>query len=389
MTASSKFFGAASALAMSVALVASGTAALSLASVNAAEAAVVNRIEVRGNTRVDAQTIRDNIDIRPGKAFNSNDIDAAVKRLFAMGLFSDVRINQSGGSLVVQVSERSVVNNVLFQGNKKVKDPDLARAVQLKARSPYDAATMESDKEAIKAAYAHIGRSDAIVNARTVDLGQGRVNVVYEITEGSRTKIANINFVGNSAYGSRRLRDVISTKRSNPLSWLTRNDVYDEGRLQADEETLRRFYYNRGYADFRVLSSNATLDPSTNEYTITVTVDEGQRYTFGNVGVESTVEGVDTQALGGLLKTREGKPYSAKQIEDSVTAITENVAGSGYAFAKVEPRGDRDFDNHTISLVYSVDQGPRAYVERIEIRGNDKTRDFVIRREFDMNEGDA
>ena len=384
-----KILGAASALAMSVALVASGSAALSLASVTAAHAAVVNRIEVRGNARVDAQTVRDNIGIQPGKAFNANDIDEAVKRLYAMGLFSDVRINQSGSTLVVHVDERSVVNNVLFQGNKKIKDPDLARAVQLKARSPYDAATMESDKESIKGAYAHIGRSDAIVNARTVDLGQGRVNVVYEITEGGRTKIADINFVGNNAYGSRRLRDVISTKRSNPLSWLTRNDVYDEGRLQADEEALRRFYYNRGYADFRVLSSNATLDPSTNEYTITINVDEGNRYNFGDVSVESTVEGVDTQALNGLVKTRSGKAYSAKEVEDSVTAITENVAGSGYAFAKVEPRGDRNFENNTISVVYSVDQGPRAYVERIEIRGNDKTRDYVIRREFDMNEGDA
>ncbi|MEJ5081627.1 outer membrane protein assembly factor BamA [Ochrobactrum sp. MYb379] len=384
-----KILGAASALAMSVALVASGSAALSLASVTAAQAAVVNRIEVRGNARVDAQTVRDNIGIQPGKAFNANDIDEAVKRLYAMGLFSDVRINQSGSTLVVHVDERSVVNNVLFQGNKKIKDPDLARAVQLKARSPYDAATMEADKESIKGAYAHIGRSDAIVNARTVDLGQGRVNVVYEITEGGRTKIADINFVGNNAYGSRRLRDVISTKRSNPLSWLTRNDVYDEGRLQADEEALRRFYYNRGYADFRVLSSNATLDPSTNEYTITINVDEGNRYNFGDVSVESTVEGVDTQALNGLVKTRSGKAYSAKEVEDSVTAITENVAGSGYAFAKVEPRGDRNFENNTISVVYSVDQGPRAYVERIEIRGNDKTRDYVIRREFDMNEGDA
>jgi outer membrane protein insertion porin family len=371
MTASSKFFGAASALAMSV------------------EAAVVSRIDVRGNTRVDAQSIRDNIDIRPGKAFTSADIDAAVKRLFAMGLFSDVRINQSGSTLVVTVSERSVVNNVLFQGNKKIKDPDLTRAVQLKPRSPYDAATMESDKEAIKAAYAHIGRSDATVNARTVDLGQGRVNVVYEVNEGSRTKISNIEFVGNQAYSGRRLRDVISTKRSNPLSWLTRNDVYDEGRLQADEETLRRFYYNRGYADFRVVSSNAVLDPSTNEYAITITVDEGQRYTFGDVSVESTVDGVDTNALGGLVKTRSGRAYSAKEVEDSVLAVTESVAGSGYAFAKVEPRGDRNFENRTISVVYSVDQGPRAYIQRIEIRGNDKTRDYVIRREFDMNEGDA
>lgn len=389
MTASSKFFGAASALAMSVALVASGTAALSLASTSVAEAAVVSRIDVRGASRIDAQTIRDNIDIRPGKAFNSTDIDAAVKRLYALGLFSDVRIYQSGNALVVQVSERSVVNNVLFQGNKKIKDPDLGRAVQLKPRAPFDAATMESDKEAIKAAYSHIGRSDATVNARTVDLGQGRVNVVYEINEGSRTKIANINFAGNNAYSSRRLRDVISTKRSNPLSWLTRNDVYDEGRLQADEETLRRFYYNRGYADFRVVSSDAVLDPATNEYTITITVDEGQRYTFGDVGVESTVEGVDTQNLERLIETRPGKPYSAKEIEDTVLAITEGVAGSGYAFAKVEPRGDRDFENQTISVVYSVDQGPRAYIERIEIRGNDKTRDFVIRREFDVNEGDA
>lgn len=389
MTASSKFFGAASALAMSVALVASGTAGFSLASVSVAEAAVVSRIEVRGNTRVDAQTIRDNIDIRPGKAFTSADIDAAVKRLFAMGLFSDVRIHQSGSTLIVQVKERSVVNNVLFQGNKKIKDPDLTRAVQLKPRAPFDVATMEADKEAIKAAYSHIGRSDATVNARTVDLGQGRVNVVYEINEGSRTKIANIEFVGNQAFSGRRLRDVISTKRSNPLSWLTRNDVYDEGRLQADEETLRRFYYNRGYADFRVLSSNAVLDPSTNEYTITITVDEGPRYTFGDVSVESTVDGVDTQALDRLVKTRSGKPYSAKEIEDSVLSVTESVAGSGYAFAKVEPRGDRNFENHTISVVYSVDQGPRAYIQRIEIRGNDKTRDYVIRREFDLNEGDA
>ncbi len=261
--------------------------------------------------------------------------------------------------------------------------------MQLKPRSPYDAATMESDIEAIKGAYAHVGRSDATVNARTVDLGQGRVNVVYEINEGTRTKIANVDFVGNQAFSARRLRDVISTKRSNPLSWLTRNDVYDEGRLQADEETLRRFYYNRGYADFRVVSSNAVLDPSTNEYTITIMVDEGQRYTFGNVSVESTVDGVDGQALDHLVKTRTGKPYSAKAIEDSVLAVTENVAGSGYAFAKVEPRGDRDFENHTISVVYSVDQGPRAYIQRIEIRGNDKTRDYVIRREFDMNEGDA
>ncbi|GGA82327.1 outer membrane protein assembly factor BamA [Brucella endophytica] len=389
MTASSKFFGAASAIAMQVALAASGSTAVSLIAFDAAEAAVVSRIEVRGNKRVDAATIRDNIGIQPGKSFSTNDIDEAIKRLFAMGLFSDVQIKQVGSALVVSVSEYSVVNNVLFQGNKKIKDPQLAAAVQLKAREPFDPAKMEADRQGILDAYRRIGRSDATVNARTIDLGEGRVNVVYEINEGDRTKIAAINFVGNEAFGSRRLRDVISTKRTNPLSWLTRGDVYDEDKLRADEEALRRFYYNRGYADFRVVSSNAVLDPATNEYTVTVTVDEGQKYTFGDVQVESSIPGIDIQTLRGDIKTQPGDVYSAKNIETSVIDITEAVAGRGYPFAKVEPRGDRDFQNHTISVVYSIEEGVRAYVERIEIRGNEKTRDYVIRREFDLSEGDA
>lgn len=389
MTANSKFFGAASAVALSVAMVAAGTTAISFATVSVAQAAVVSRIDVRGNKRVDASTIRGAIGIKPGKSFTNADIDQAVKSLFNMGLFSDVGIRQAGGTLIVTVSEFSVVNNVLFQGNKKIKDANLAQVVGLKARSPFDPAQLETDREAIVQAYRNVGRSDAVVTARTVDLGQGRVNVVYEINEGGRTKIANIDFVGNEAFGGRRLRDVISTKSTNPLSWLTRSDIYSADRLQADEEALRRFYYNRGYADFRVLSADAVLDPATNEYTITFTVDEGQRYTFGDVQVESSIPGVDAQALDGVLKTRAGRVYSANDVEKSVEAVTERVAGNGYAFAKVEPRGDRNFENHTISVVYNVEEGPRAYVQRIEIRGNDKTRDYVIRREFDLSEGDA
>jgi outer membrane protein insertion porin family len=389
MAASSKFVGAASALAISAALISSGAIVSTVAGVTAAQAATVSRIEVRGNTRVDAQTVRDNVGITPGKAFSNSDIDAATKRLFATGLFSDVRISQSGGALIVQVSENQVVNQVIFQGNKKIKDPQLQGAVQLKPRSAFDQATLEADTEAVRAAYRNVGRSDATVNSRLMDLGEGRVNVVFEINEGDRTKIANINFVGNNAFGNRRLRDVISTKKSNPLSWLTRNDVYSEDRLRADEETLRRFYYNRGYADFRVVSSTADLDPATNEYTINITVEEGEKYTFGGVNIESSVEGVDTSQLNGLIKSKEGDTYSAKDVEDSILKVSEKVAGQGYAFAKVEPRGDRNFENHTIGVTYAIDQGPRAYVERIEIRGNEKTRDYVIRREFDVSEGDA
>jgi outer membrane protein insertion porin family len=351
--------------------------------------AAFSSIEVRGNQRVEASTIRDYIGVKPGAPFGAGDIDEAVKRLFSTGLFSDVRIRQSGSVLIVEVDELSVVNQVIFQGNRKIKDVALSNQVQMKPRAALDQNVIEQDAETIRQAYRRIGRADVVVEPTTMDLGNNRVNVVYNITEGDRTKIATINFVGNNAYGDRRLQEVISTKRSNFMSWLSRNDVYDEDKLRADEELLRRFYFNKGYADFQVLSSTAELDEATNKYTITVTVDEGERYTFGDITVESTVEGLDGTALQNSIETRTGRTYSAKDVEDSLIAVSERVAGKGYAFAQVTPRGDRDVANRTISIVYTVDQGQKAYVERIDIRGNDKTRDYVIRREFDLSEGDA
>ncbi|HAO2892161.1 TPA: outer membrane protein assembly factor BamA, partial [Escherichia coli] len=178
-------------------------------------------------------------------------------------------------------------------------DTQLAQAVKLKPRSPFDQQTLDADTEAVRAAYHTIGRNDATVSSRLMNLDGGRVNVVFDINEGDRTKIANIVFVGNRAFNTRRLRDLMTTRRSNFLSWLTRNDVYSEERMRADEEILQRFYYEHGYADFRVISSTANLDAATNEYTITVTVDEGERYTFGGVEIQSSVEGVDTSKLGG------------------------------------------------------------------------------------------
>ncbi len=389
MKASSSLLSAVSAVALSAGLVIPGAVAVQLAGVSSAYAAVVNNVEVRGNQRVDAATIRDYVGIRAGTNFSSGDIDDATKRLFATGLFSDVSVNQSGSTLVVEVQEYQIVNQVLFQGNKKVKDAQLAAGVQLKPRGTFSQATLDADAETVRQAYATIGRDDATVTTQVVDLGENRVNVVFEINEGDRTKIASINFVGNNAYSDRRLSEVISTKRSNFLSFLFRDDVYDEQRLKADEEALRRFYFNRGYADFQVVSSSADLDEANNQYVINVTVDEGERYTFGNVSVESTIPGVDGEALRSSVETQTGEVYSADDIEDSIVAVTERVAGLGYAFAQVTPRGDRNFENRSIDVVYAVDQGPRTYVERLEIRGNSRTRDYVIRREFDVSEGDA
>jgi outer membrane protein insertion porin family len=389
MKATSKFKSAASAVALSAVLVVPAAFAVQFVATSAAEAAVVRNIVVSGNQRIDADTIRNYIAIKPGKPFSSADIDAAVKALFGTGLFSDVQINQSGSSLVVKVSEYQVVNQVLFQGNKKVKDAQLAGAVQLKPRGVYSQAAADADVEAIKAAYRHVGRDDATVTTQVMDLGDNRVNVVFNINEGGRTKIAAINFVGNHAYSSGRLADIIKTKRSNVLSFVMRDDIYDEQKLQADQELLRRFYFNHGYADFQIVSAGAELDPATNQYTITITVDEGARYTFGDISVDSTIPEVDSKSLQSVVETHQGDVYNAKDVEDSIINLTEKVADSGYAFAQVTPRGDRNFENHTISVVYTVDQGAKAYIERIEIRGNSRTRDYVIRREFDLSEGDA
>lgn len=379
---------AVSAIVLFAALVVPGAISVQFLFVSVAQAAVVRSIDVQGSNRVDAETIRSYLGITLGQSVSSLDIDIAVKRLFGTGMFLDVRINQVGSTLVVQVDEHSIVNQVLFQGNRKIKDAQLAGIAQLKPRGAFSNTVMEADVEAVRQAYRHIGRDDAIVTARAVDLGEGRINVAYEIIEGDRTKIARIDFNGNTAFSDRRLADLISTKRSTILSNLLRNDVYDEGRLRADEEALRRFYFNRGYADFQVISATGKLT-NENEYVVSITIEEGRRYTFGDIGVESTVEGVDGEMLRSLIKTRSGVGYSAKGVEDTIIALTEHMAGLGYAFTQVTPRGDRNLENRTISVTYTMDQGPRTYVERIEIRGNARTRDYVVRREFNVSEGDA
>jgi len=375
------------ALSVCVAVVLAG--ALLLASPTGAEAAVVSVIEVRGNDRVDTETIRGNITIVPGQSFDNADIDESIKRLFATDLFSDVRITQQGNRLVVTVDENLIVNQVVFNGNRRLKDNQLEVVIQTEPLGPYNETTVEYDAQAIRDAYDRVGRGDATVTTQIVNLSGGRVNVAFDITEGDRTKIQAVNFVGNRAYSDGRLADVVNTKRSGPLSFLSRRDVYDPDRLRADEELLRRFYYNHGYADFRIISSTADIDPTTGDYIITITMDEGQRYTFGEIRLDSTVAQLSTDRLQRLVETRQGAVYSAAKVEDTIVALSEAAAAEGYPFAQITPRGNRDFVNGTISVTYLIDQGQRAYIERIEIIGNTRTADYVIRREFDISEGDA
>jgi len=354
-----------------------------------ASAAVAQRIEVRGNTRMDSDTVISYITIKPGKSYSSSDIDNSVKLLFGTGLFSDVSIYRSGSTLVVEVDENATVNKVFFEGNKRLKDVVLTGTVQTKARSIFSDQKVASDVERISEAYSKVGRDDAIITYEVIPLENERVNVIFRINEGNKTKINGIVFIGNNSYSNRRLRDVITTKQSNWLSWLSSNDIYDPNRIAADQELLRRFYFNKGYADFQIISANADLDVDTNEYLITFTFDEGVRYNFGEIVIENTITGVDPDALYSLLETKSGDHYSAKRVEDSIIALTERVAEEGYAFVEVTPRGNRNFETNTIDVAYLVDEGARVYIEDIKILGNDRTRDYVIRREFDMSEGDA
>ncbi len=377
------------ALAMMIALTGAG-AALSGAAVFASEAsaAVVNRIEVRGTSRMDAETVKTYLTIQPGKQFSSQDIDDSVKALFATGLFTDVSISQAGSTLLVEVDESGIVNAVFFEGNNRLKDDALKSIVQTEPRSTYSEEKVLSDVERIREAYSRVGRDDATVTYEVVPLQNKRVNVVYRIDEGDKTKIKSINFVGNSAYGARRLRDVIDTKQTHLFSWLRNDDIYDADKLRADEEKLRRFYYDHGYADFQIISTDVNFDDVANAYNITINVEEGTVYTFGKIAIDSTIAEVDPNALYPLIETKEGNSYSARRVEDSVIALTQAVAERGFAFVEVTPRGDRNFDTNTIDVTYQIDQGARIYIEAINIVGNDRTRDHVIRREFDISEGD-
>lgn len=354
-----------------------------------ASAAVVSSIQVRGNQRVDADTIRSYVTVKPGRSFSSFDTDESVQNLFATGLFSDVRITTRARVLLVQVEENPTINLVLFEGNDKVKDAQLRGVVQSKSLGIFSQSNVDSDIERIREAVRRSGRASADVSARIDQLDNNRVNVVFVINEGGRTKITSIDFIGNNAFSDNRLMEVISHNESNFLSWLKRDDIYDPDRLRADEGRLRTFYFNRGYADFRVVSSIGEFDPSSNTYSITITVDEGDLYRFGSVEIDNALPAVDAAALQGELEIAPGDIYSARDVERSMVAMTNAIARSGYAFSEVTPRGDRNFDTRTIDITFFVDEGPRVYIERIDVLGNDRSREYVIRREFDISEGDA
>ena len=358
-------------------------------STGAAVAQTLNSVVVEGNRRVEADTIRSYFRPGPGGRIGPEQEDEALKAMIATGLFSDVRISHSGGRIVVTVAENPVINRVAFEGNKKAKDEQLQAETQSKPRGTLSRPTVQADVQRIIEIYQRSGRFDVSVNPKIIELPNNRVDLVFEIKEGEKTGIKEIVFVGAKAFSHGRLKDIIKTSSSNLLSFLQTTDIYDADRIEADRDLLRRFYLKHGYADVRIVSAVGEYDPAKKGFIVTFTIDEGSQYRVGTVDVVSNVRAIDPAILRSQVKLSPGSVYNADLVERSVESMTIQAAKRGYAFASVRPRGDRNFETKTINLVFVVEEGARAYIERINIRGNTRTRDYVIRREFDLGEGDA
>jgi outer membrane protein insertion porin family len=354
-----------------------------------AGAQTASSIEVEGNRRVEVETIRSYFKPGPGGRLDQASTDDGLKALIETGLFQDVKINTSGGHLVVTVVENPVIGRIAFEGNKKIKDEQLTAEIQSKARGTLSRPMVQSDAQRIAEIYRHSGRYDIQVNPEIIEQPNNRVDLVFTITEGSKTGVKAIDFIGNVAYSSYRLRDIIKTRESNLLSFLGGADTYDPDRVEADRDLLRRFYLKNGYADVQVVAALTEYDPEKKGFFVTFKIEEGQQYRVSSVNFQSSIGTLDGNSLRSFSRVNVGSLYNAESLEKSVEEMQIEASRRGYAFAVVRPRGDRNFEAHTVSIVFSVDDGPRAYIERINIRGNTRTRDYVIRREFDVSEGDA
>ncbi|HEX9946272.1 MAG TPA: outer membrane protein assembly factor BamA [Allosphingosinicella sp.] len=352
------------------------------------EASVVRSIGITGNQRLEPETIVSYVKLRVGEPYDRERLDEALRDLYATDLFADVAIRDNQGNLTIEVRESPVVNRIVLEGNKRLKSDKITPEIRLAPRQIFSRAKARADVARIIELYRRQGRFAATVEPKIVQLEQNRVDVVYEIVEGPKSGIRQINILGNERFGDGELRGEMVTKRTGLLSFLGSGDVYDPDRLAFDQQKLRMFYLTNGYADFRVVSAVAELTSDRRDFIITYVVEEGERYKFGDVKVESAIRDFSGEGLTRLLPMKGGDWYNAKLVEDTVTSLNESAGLFGYAFADVQPNFQRDKEAKTMSVTFNVAETPRVYVERIDVNGNTLTRDKVIRREFRLAEGD-
>ncbi len=346
-------------------------------------------VDVEGNRRIDAETVRSYFHPSPDGHYDAAALDDALKALVATNLFDNVKIDHASGRLVVHLAEAKVIDRVAFEGNKKIKDEQLKAVVESKPRGPLQRAMIQSDASRIAEAYRHVGRDDVRVVPQVIDRGNDRVDLVYEVTEGEKTTVRKINFVGNQAVSSRQLGAIIKTSATTMLSFLTGGNVYDPDQIAADREQIRQYYRSKGFANARVTRADAEYDPATKGFVVTFVIDEGPLYHFGDINFACDVPGVDPEKLRRLLLIRTGAVFDGNALDKSTEIVGTELAKLGFPFAQATARTTDSSDGRRVDIALSINQGPRSYVERIEIHGNTITRGYVIRREFDIAEGDA
>jgi outer membrane protein insertion porin family len=353
------------------------------------EAATVSNIQINGNQRVENETILSYTRIAVGSDASAEDIDETIKSLFQSGLFRDVSVAQRGGTLVITVSENPLINIVNFEGNEEVDDDTLLKEVEVRERMIYTKARVSSDTQRILSVYEKQGFYNVRVAPKLIRLPENRVNLVFEVTEGGKTHVTAINFSGNNAFDDGDLQDVIATKIRSKLLFFLRNTTYDSDRLELDKELLRRHYLKNGFADVDVISAEGRLTDDGESFIIDFVVNEGPRYSIADVAINVGENNLDADKLKRKVSTGVGDTYNAAKVDKTVERLTLEASNQGFVFAKVEPKVDRNADAATINIVYDITEGPRTYVERIDIVGNTRTLDEVIRRELRIFEGDA
>lgn len=351
--------------------------------------ATVSSITVEGTQRIEPETVLSYMTIKQGDPIRATLINSSLKALFATGLFADVKIDRKGDGLIVKVTENPIINRIAFEGNDKISDETLTNEVTLRPRIVYTRTRVQNDVKRILDLYRRGGRFAATVEPKVIRLEQNRVDLVFEIKEGPVTGIRKISFVGNRYFSDNALKDVIATKESRWYRFLSNSDTYDPDKLNYDRELLRRYYLANGFADFRVVSAVAELTEDRKDFYITFTIDEGARYKFGTFDVKSKIADVDPKPLKDGIELETGDWYNADAVDSTVIKMTEKLGDYGYAFVDVFPDVERDTEKHIINITFNVEEGPKVYVERIDIRGNVRTLDKVVRREFQLVEGDA
>ena len=353
------------------------------------DSVVVQRITIKGNERIEQGTVLSYLPIQPGDQVGPAQIDLALKTLFRTDLFADVKMDIEGTDLVVTVVENPIINQVVFEGNDNLKEDKLRDEVTIRPRGIFTRSKVQQDVQRIIELYRRSGRISATVTPKVVELPQKRIDLVFEINEGPKSGIMRINFLGNKEFSDNDLKDVVVTKESEWYKFLTSNDNYDPDRLEYDREQLRKHYRNRGFYDFRIISAMAELAPDKNGFALTFTLDEGPKYKFGKLTVETDLKKLNGDVLKMLLPIREGQIYQDEKIESATEALTFAAGAAGFAFVDIRPRYVPNKAAKTVDVVFEVKEGPRVYVERIDIVGNVRTLDPVIRRELRLVEGDA